>query len=302
MPTLEQQLGGEADDKARVPLAAESEPPVNARAEAACRPSVADIVLEAMGHAEPLNGVAEPLGVVPANPSLHAREPSPHRNKKSELASAGSESQFPGLNFLHRLYAPRELVEAYEKLEAERETPEFTSYSQEEKDALAAELLSVQSQVEQRENRLNIAATFIGGLRGLFQGVFAALLCVFVPQRCGASLLDPSEHTCSVYENTHSLTEFQTACLALNFITFCLVLLSEWSLFRRENWLDASLSFNPRKPITNLLRVQEHAPCLLEQHPLLAHELLWWNIFAGNIARLTCAMLVVNLSALYCVG
>ena len=103
-------------------------------------------------------------------------------------------------------------------------------------------------------------------------------------------------HTCNLYENTHELTTFNKAVLGINALTLVMMLLTEFAVFRREKWLDSVLSYNPRKAARYLtMPSPDGGPSVLEQHPYIAHQLLWQNITAGNLARATVVMVLVNL-------
>ena len=202
----------------------------------------------------------------------------------------------PGLDFVYRILAPRELMERYERLEQEVESHVFKSYSQEEQEAVRKLLSETQAAIEQRENRLNILAAAVGGLHGAYVGTMAAMLAIFVPQRCPPTALSPSYHTCNLYENTHDLSLLNQAVLAFNGMTLIMMLLTELSVFRREKWLDTTLSYNPRKAARFLsMPSPEDGRSMLEKHPYIAHQLLWQNLTAGNLARATIALVLVNL-------
>ena len=202
----------------------------------------------------------------------------------------------PGLDFIYRIMAPRELMERYERLEQEVESNLFKSFSQEQQEATRKLLSETQAAIEQRENRLNILAAAVGGLHGAYVGTMAAMLAIFVPQRCPPTALTPSYHTCNLYENTHDLSLLNQAVLAFNGMTLIMMLLTELSVFRREKWLDTTLSYNPRKAARYLsMPSPEDGRSMLEKHPYIAHQLLWQNLTAGNLARATIALVLVNL-------
>ena len=204
----------------------------------------------------------------------------------------------PGLDFIYRLMAPRHLMERYEQLEHEVESPQFKEYSPEEQAELRQQLQETQAAIEQRENRLNIAAAAVGGLHGAYVGTMAAMLAIFVPQKCPPTATNPTIHTCNIYDNITDLTPFNKAVLALNAFTLIMMLLTEYSVFRRETWLDTTLSYNPRKAARHLsMPAPDGGPSLLQRHPYIAHQLLWQNLTAGNLARATIAMVLVNLLA-----
>ena len=202
----------------------------------------------------------------------------------------------PGLDFVYRLMAPRHLMEQYERLEQEVESPIFKTYSEEEQAETVQLLRETQAAIEQRENRLNIIAAAVGGLHGAYVGTMAAMLAIFVPQRCPPTESQPTEHTCNLYENTHDLSLFNQAVLAVNAITLVMMLLTEISVFRREKWLDTTLSYNPRKAARYLsMPAPDGGPSMLAQHPYIAHQLLWQNLTAGNLARATIGIVLINL-------
>jgi len=143
---------------------------------------------------------------------------------------------------------------------------------------------------------MNMLASSVGGLHGCYAGMMAAMLCVFVPQKCPPTDVNPLPHTCNMYENTHDLSLFNQGVLAVNALTLCMMLLTELSVFRREAWLDSTLSYNPRKPASYLsMPGNDGGPSVLQQHPYIAHQLLWQNLTAGNLARATIALVLVNL-------
>jgi hypothetical protein len=78
---------------------------------------------------------------------------------------------------VYRLYAPRKLLDAYESLEREVASDAFRRYSPEEQAQVLEELHSTQAAIEQRENRLNVIASAIGGLHGAYVGTMASMLC-----------------------------------------------------------------------------------------------------------------------------
>jgi len=206
------------------------------------------------------------------------------------------DGDIPGLDFLYRIYAPRELIQRYEALEKEVASPDFKLYSAQDQAEALEDLAVTQAAIEARENRLNGAMALIGCIHGCYVGLMASLLVVFVPQTCPPSASYATEHTCTLYENTHHLSHYDAAALALNLFTLFLVLLTETLVFRREQFLDKVLSYNPRKPANNLsAEPPDGSPSVLEQHPYVAHLLLWQNLTAGNLARTTCAMVLVNL-------
>jgi len=212
---------------------------------------------------------------------------------KSGLEGDGD---IPGLDFLYRIYAPRELIQRYEALEKEVVSPDFKLYSAQDQAEALEDLAVTQGAIEAKENRLNGAMALIGCIHGCYVGLMASLLVVFVPQTCPRSASYALEHTCTLYENTHNLSQYEATALALNIFTLFLVLLTETLVFRREQFLDNVLSYNPRKPANNLsAEPPDGSPSVLEQHPYVAHMLLWQNLTAGNLARTTCAMVLVNL-------
>ena len=202
----------------------------------------------------------------------------------------------PGLDFIYRIMAPRALMEQYERLEQEVESNLFKTYSEEEQQATRKLLSETQAAIEQRENRLNILAAAVGGLHGAYVGTMAAMLAIFVPQKCPPTALVPTAHTCNLYENTHDLSLLNRAVLFFNGLTLIMMLLTEMSVFRREKWLDTTLSYNPRKAARFLsMPSPEDGRSMLQKHPYIAHQLLWQNLTAGNLARATIALVLVNL-------
>ena len=209
-----------------------------------------------------------------------------------------TDGSFPGLEYLQRIYAPPALLAQYEQLERELESPEYQLYSPEEQQEVREELLAVQMGIEQRENRLNNFLAMIGSLHGMYVGVIASMLTVFVPQKCPPTPLVADFHTCSLNEifGLIKSDRFEQAVFVLNLFTLVLVVLTEYMLFHREHFLDQTLSYNPRKPANNLsAKRPDGSPSLLEQHPYVAHALLWQNITTGNLARTSVSMVVLNL-------
>jgi hypothetical protein len=87
----------------------------------------------------------------------------------------------PGLDFVYRLYAPRKLLDAYESLEREVASDAFRRFSPEDQGQVLKELHDTQAAIEQRENRLNIIASAVGGLHGAYVGTMASMLCSACP-------------------------------------------------------------------------------------------------------------------------
>ena len=217
-------------------------------------------------------------------------------DEKAAAAANEERDGIPGLDFIYRLMAPRHLMVRYEELEQEVDSTKFKLYSPEEQAEVRQQLQEVQAAIEQRENRMNILAAAVGGLHGAYVGTMASMLAIFVPQICPATPEEPIPHTCNLYENTHDLTLLNQAVLALNALTLVMMLLTEYSVFRRETWLDTTLSYNPRKAARHLsMPGVDGGPSLLQQHPYIAHQLLWQNLTAGNLARATICMVLVNL-------
>jgi hypothetical protein len=113
---------------------------------------------------------------------------------------------------------------------------------------------------------------------------------VFVPQQCPPTETSTSAHTCNLYENTHDLTVFNQVALALNAWTLCMMLTTEYAIFRREKWLDTTLSYNPRKAARYLSEPGAAGQSPLQRFPYIAHQLLWQNQAAGNLGA--CVMRV----------
>jgi hypothetical protein len=209
-----------------------------------------------------------------------------------------TDGSFPGLEYLQRIYAPPALRAQYEQLERELESPEYKLYSPEEQAEVREELLVVQQGIEQRENRLNKFLATVGSLHGMYVGVIASMLTVFVPQQCPPTPLVSDFHTCTLNEVMGLIKSdrFELAVFVLNLFTLVLVVITEYMLFTREKYLDMALSYNPRKPANNLsAKRPDGSPSLLEQHPYVAHALLWQNITTGNLARTSISMVALNL-------
>ena len=117
-----------------------------------------------------------------------------------------------------------------------------------------------------------------------------------MPQSCPPTAENPTRHTCNLYEIVHDLTPFNQAALAINALALVMMLLTELSVFRRERWLDNTLSYNPRKAAKHLSEPGPDGKSPLEEHPYIAHQLLWQNITAGNLARATIGVLAINLA------
>ena len=210
-----------------------------------------------------------------------------------------TDGSFPGLESLQRIYAPPAMMAQYEQLERELESPEYQLYSPEEQQEVREELLAVQMGIEMRENRLNNFLALVGSLHGMYVGVIASMLTVFVPQKCPPTPLVSDFHTCTLNEIFGLIKSdgFEQAVFVLNLFTLILVVLTEYMLFHREHFLDQTLSYNPRKPANNLsTKRPDGGPSLLEQHPYIAHALLWQNIATGNLARTSVSMVFLNLA------
>jgi len=208
---------------------------------------------------------------------------------------AAEDATLPGLTMLYRIWAPRQLLDDHARLTAEVGGPLFQLYCEEDKLEALEDLADVQRAIEARENALNAVASSIGWAHGMYVGMMASMLTVFVPQHCGGGGGGGGGHTCSLYENTHRLGRLNAGALALNAFTLLMVCLTEVLIFRRERFLDKCLSYDPHKPANNLSASPAGEPPLLQQHPLLAHRLLWHNIAAGNLARAAVCLLLVNL-------
>ena len=243
-------------------------------------------------------GGSPPDGAASGQQSGRARRMSSERvdREKDGPADDRDGGGIPGLDFIYRILAPRALMEQYERLEQEVESNVFKTYSEEEQAETLKLLQETQAAIEQRENRLNILAAAVGGLHGAYVGTMAAMLAIFVPQRCPPTALIPTPHTCNLYENTHDLSLLNRAVLFFNGATLVMMLLTEMSVFRREKWLDTTLSYNPRKAARFLsMPSPEDGRSMLQKHPYIAHQLLWQNLTAGNLARATIALVLVNL-------
>jgi hypothetical protein len=250
---------------------------------------------------EPVPENSPPPGDSPpgtdGQPSQRIRRVSSLADEKASVTANEDRDGIPGLDFIYRLMAPRHLMVRYEELEQLVESTKFKlTYSPEEQAEAKKELQEVQAAIEQRENRMNILAAAVGGLHGAYVGTMASMLAIFVPQTCPPTPAEPIEHTCNLYENTHDLSLLNQVVLGLNALTLVMMLLTEYSVFRRETWLDTTLSYNPRKAARHLsMPGTDGGPSLLQQHPYIAHQLLWQNITAGNLARATICMVLINL-------
>ena len=144
--------------------------------------------------------------------------------RKSDYDDDEPRLAVPGLEYLRRLYAPRKLLKAYEELEARVKTREFRHAPREEQEAVLAEMATVKQRIELRDNRLNHLSSLGGSLHGVYVGIMATMLSVFVAQTCpgatdasGAAI--PGTHTCSISEAAARGSDFQLFVLAFNAFT-----------------------------------------------------------------------------------
>ena len=268
-----------SDAKAATP--AEADSPSSPRGPTAARTSVASLADSAISTPVDANGKA---------------------TRRSDYDDDEPRLAVPGLEYLRRLYAPRKLLKAYEELEARVKTREFRHAPREEQEAVLAEMATVKQRIELRDNRLNHLSSLGGSLHGVYVGIMATMLSVFVAQTCpgatdasGAAI--PGTHTCSISEAAARGGDMQLFVLAFNAFTLFMVALTEVQILRRENWMDDALSYDPDQSANHLLADPEDSPDapVLRNHPYIAHTLMWQNLVVGNLARATIVAVIINL-------
>jgi hypothetical protein len=245
----------------------------------------------------PASPAPPPLSPPPASPPTPASPPAaedeesqPQRQGKNNL----SDLLYAPLDFLRRLYAPKNLLSRYETLETVVKSAKFRALPPAAREPALAELAALKMRIEARQNKINHLASFGGSLHGAYVGVMASMLCIFVPQLCPPDELHSHAHACSYYENATGLTRFNMAVLVTNVWTLFMVILTEVAILRRENWLDSALSYDPDESANHLI-AEEGSPSVLEEHPFIAHQLLWQNQACGNLARASIFVVVINL-------
>jgi hypothetical protein len=110
------------------------------------------------------------------------RSPSPRRRygraraggERAELSQA-DDGGLPALDILYRVYAPKELVNDFERLQAEVGGPLFRLYSAEDQAEALEDLADVRRALEERENVLNNLASVVGWLASLTPSAAALL-------------------------------------------------------------------------------------------------------------------------------
>lgn len=97
-------------------------------------------------------------------------------------------------------------------------------------------------------------------------------------------------HTCDFYENTHDLSSYNKAVLAINSITCFVLLVGQYMYAKREWWCIEHLDADPREPYDALAATTNFR----EGYPVLHRQLRTINRHAFIISVVSMAFLAGN--------
>lgn len=89
-----------------------------------------------------------------------------------------------------------------------------------------------------------------------YKMLMAGMLSLFVPQKCTESV----NNECTLQDNFTDLTPYNTAVLAINFVTLASYLIFYSVEYYRENWCIEYLDFDESKPLNGLSNDLENYP------------------------------------------
>ena len=114
-----------------------------------------------------------------------------------------------------------------------------------------------------------------------FKVFMAALLCIFVPQRC----IENADNLCTLTDNFTNLTKLNTAVLVINFITLANFMYLYIIEYKREHWCIEFLDIDNDKANTNLKTE-------INDYPEYKEELISLN---NKYHKLTILTLILNI-------
>ena len=228
--------------------------------------------------------------------------PTPAPPPVGDWAERVPRSRLHPRRYLQQLVASPSLRLWHKELLDITSMPDFeTRYDADTRADLAEKLHRARVALDEKEDKMSNLLVTLGAVHGVYVGVVSSLLSLFTPQNCPPTAAIPNAHSCSLAENTRDLSVFNAGVLALNCFTLFTIALTESLIYRRENFLNKSLTVDDSFPPNNLSRPSIPLPggrfaSLLDVHSHIAAALRLTNRAVAASAKLCSFTIAANVT------